>query len=154
MNRISPIWHPMTQHKVFGPALHVDSAKGARLKLRDGREIIDGISSWWVNTHGHCHPAIVEAVREQAGKLEQVIFAGFTHDPAEKLTRKLLQTVRHEFQRAEGAPLDFVFYSDSGSTAIEVALKMAVGFHENAGQKRHKIIALDGGYHGDTFGTM
>jgi len=144
----------MTQHKVFGPALHVESASGARLKLRDGREIIDGISSWWVNTHGHCHPKIVEAVREQAGKLEQVIFAGFTHDPAEKLTRKLLSTVHAEFDGKDGPSLDYVFYSDSGSTAIEVALKMAIGFHKNAGEQRHKVIALDGGYHGDTFGTM
>lgn len=153
-SRVSPIWHPMTQHKVFGPALHVERAEGSYLHLRGGRKIVDGISSWWVNTHGHCHPKIVEAVREQAGKLEQVIFAGFTHDPAEKLTRKLLSTVNHAFQGAEGRKLDFVFYSDSGSTAIEVALKMAIGFHENNDEKRHKIIALDGGYHGDTFGTM
>jgi adenosylmethionine-8-amino-7-oxononanoate aminotransferase len=144
----------MTQHKVFGPALHVDRAEGAYLYLRGGRRVLDGISSWWVNTHGHCHPKIVDAVREQAGKLEQVIFAGFTHDPAEKLTRKLLSSVRDSFKECEGRPLDFVFYSDSGSTAIEAALKMAIGFHENAGEKRHKVIALDGGYHGDTFGAM
>ncbi|HOO81606.1 MAG TPA: adenosylmethionine--8-amino-7-oxononanoate transaminase [Alphaproteobacteria bacterium] len=154
MRRISPIWHPMTQHKICGPALHVDSAAGARLKLRGGQEIIDGISSWWVNTHGHCHPKIVEAVRAQAGKLEQVIFAGFTHDPAEKLTRKLLSTVHGTFEGKDGSALDYVFYSDSGSTAIEVALKMAIGFHENAGEQRHKVIALEGGYHGDTFGAM
>ncbi|MEM7651093.1 MAG: adenosylmethionine--8-amino-7-oxononanoate transaminase [Pseudomonadota bacterium] len=154
MSRISPIWHPMTQHKVFGPALHVDSAEGAYLHMRGGRRVIDGISSWWVNTHGHCHPKIVEAVRAQAGKLEQVIFAGFTHDPAEKFTRKLLSTVSAAFKGGEGPNLEFVFYSDSGSTAIEVALKMAVGFHENNGEKRSKVIAIDGGYHGDTFGTM
>ncbi|MCB9983875.1 MAG: adenosylmethionine--8-amino-7-oxononanoate transaminase [Rhodospirillales bacterium] len=154
MNRISPIWHPMTQHKVFGPALHVESGSGARLKLRGGREVIDGISSWWVNTHGHCHPKIVGAVREQAGKLEQVIFAGFTHDPAENLTRKLLSTVHQAFQGKAGPSLDFVFYSDSGSTAIEVALKMAIGFHAQTGEARGKVIALDGGYHGDTFGAM
>ena len=154
MSRISPIWHPMTQHKIFGPALHVERAEGANLFLKGGQSLIDGISSWWVNTHGHCHPKIVEAVREQAGKLEQVIFAGFTHDPAEKLTRKLLSTVSTAFKAAEGPKLEFVFYSDSGSTAIEVALKMAIGYHENAGEKRHKVIALEGGYHGDTFGTM
>ena len=144
----------MTQHKVFGPALHVESAEGAYLHMRGGRKVIDGISSWWVNTHGHCHPKIVKAVQEQATKLEQVIFAGFTHDAAENLTRKLLSTVLGCFKNCEGRPLDFVFYSDSGSTAIEVAIKMAVGFHDNAGEKRHKIIALDGGYHGDTVGTM
>ena len=154
MGYISPVWHPMTQHKVFGPALHVESGSGARLKLKDGSELIDGISSWWVNTHGHCHPKIVEAVREQAGKLEQVIFAGFTHDPAERLTRKLLSTVHKSFEGCDGPKLDFVFYSDSGSTAIEVALKMAIGFHQNNGEKRNKILALDGAYHGDTFGTM
>jgi len=154
MNRVSPTWHPMTQHKTFGPALHVESASGAHLRLRDGREIIDGIASWWVNTHGHCHPKIVKAVQEQAAKLEQVIFAGFTHDPAERLTRKLLSTVHAAFDECSGKRLDFVFYSDSGSTAIEVALKMAIGFHENNGETRHKVIALDGGYHGDTFGTM
>ncbi len=151
---MSPIWHPMTQHKTFGPAVHVQSAKGEMLTLKNGKEIIDGISSWWVNTHGHCHPKIVEAVQEQAGKLEQVIFAGFTHDTAEDLTRKLLSTVKQNFEGCEGAPYSHVFYSDSGSTAIEVALKMAIGFHENAGEKRHKVIALEGGYHGDTFGTM
>jgi len=153
-DRLSPIWHPMTQHKTFGPAVHVKSASGEMLTLKNGKEVIDGISSWWVNTHGHCHPKIVEAVREQAGKLEQVIFAGFTHDPAEDLTRKLLTTVRQNFQNCDGAPYTHVFYSDSGSTAIEVALKMAIGFHDNAGEKRTKIIALEGGYHGDTFGTM
>ncbi len=157
-NRVSPIWHPMTQHKLSQSALHVDRGEGSYLHLRGGRKILDGISSWWVNTHGHCHPKIVEAVREQAGKLEQVIFAGFTHDPAEKLTRKLLNSVNHSFQGAlkdgGGKKLDFVFYSDSGSTAVEVALKMAIGFHENKGEKRHKVIALDGGYHGDTFGAM
>ncbi len=155
---ISAIWHPMTQHKTFGPAIHVERAKGAYLYARDatkgGRKIIDGISSWWVNTHGHCHPKIVEAVREQAGKLEQVIFAGFTHDPAENLTRALMRSVQREFENSEGQIPEHVFYSDSGSTAIEVALKMAIGFHQNAGQKRHKVIALEGGYHGDTFGTM
>ena len=157
-HHISPIWHPMTQHKTFGPALHVESAKGEMLKLKDGREIIDGISSWWVNTHGHCHPKIVEAVQDQVAKLEQVIFAGFTHDSAERLTRKLLTHVHREFDSAYqdnmGSKLDFVFYSDSGSTAIEVALKMAIGLHEAKGEKRHKVIALEGGYHGDTFGTM
>ena len=154
MTRVSPIWHPMTQHKTFGPALHVESAQGSYLNMKDGRRIIDGISSWWVNTHGHCHPKIVKAVQEQAAKLEQVIFAGFTHDPAEELTQKLLSTVRNAFRSAQGPSLDFVFYSDSGSTAIEVALKMAVGYFEQRQEKRRKVIALEGGYHGDTFGTM
>jgi len=148
--RNSPIWHPMTQHATFGDEINIERAEGAHLYTRNGRTIIDGISSWWVNTHGHCHPKIVSAVQDQAAKLEQVIFAGFTHDPAEKLTRKLLQTV----SKSIGPWLDYVFYSDSGSTAIEVALKMAIGFHEQTGKPRRKIVALEGGYHGDTFGAM
>ena len=154
MNRRSPIWHPMTQHKTFGPALHVESASGAHLKLRNGKTLIDGISSWWVNTHGHCHPKIVKAIQDQVEKLEQVIFAGFTHDAADELTAKLLSTTRRAFSRCEGAAHEHVFYSDSGSTAIEVALKMAIGYHQNNGESRTKIIAIEGGYHGDTFGTM
>ena len=138
--------------------INVDRAKGSVLYTPDGREIIDGISSWWLNMHGHCHSKIVEAVQAQAGRLDQVIFAGFTHDPAERLTRKLLSRVKESFDGMDGKRLEFAFYSDSGSTAVEVALKMAAGyFAQNAdaeNQKRTKILALDGGYHGDTFGTM
>ena len=153
-NRVSPVWHPMTQHKVFGPAVHIDRAEGAYLYERNGRQIIDGISSWWVNTHGHCHPKIVKAVQDQVAKLEQVIFAGFTHDPAENLTRKLLTSVKRCFNGMEGKRLEFAFYSDSGSTAIEVAMKMAAGYFAQNGAPRTKVLALEGGYHGDTFGTM
>ncbi|NCT40260.1 MAG: adenosylmethionine--8-amino-7-oxononanoate transaminase [Alphaproteobacteria bacterium] len=153
-NRVSPVWHPMTQHKVFGPAVHIERAEGAYLYQRNGKKIIDGISSWWVNTHGHCHPKIVAAVQEQVGKLEQVIFAGFTHEPAEKLTRKLLSAVKSRFHRMQGKRIEFAFYSDSGSTAIEVAMKMAAGYFAQNGDPRTKILALEGGYHGDTFGTM
>lgn len=153
--RVSPIWHPMTQHKMAGPMVNIDRAEGTYLYTRDGREIIDGISSWWVNTHGHCHPKIVQAVQAQAGRLEQVIFAGFTHEPAERLTRKLLSNVKASFDGMSGKRLEFAFYSDSGSTAIEIAMKMAAGYFAQSGeQKRTKILALEGGYHGDTFGTM
>lgn len=150
MRNVSPIWHPMTQHAVMPPEIFIDRAEGAHLHTKDGRKIIDGISSWWVNTHGHCHPKIVKAVQDQAEKLEQVIFAGFTHAPAEKLTQKLLQTTRASL----GRHLEFVFYSDSGSTAVEVALKMAIGYFKNTGAPRTKVVALEGGYHGDTFGAM
>lgn len=150
MSNTSHIWHPMTQHGIFPDSINVTHAKGTHLYTKDGKEIIDGIASWWLNTHGHCHPNIVKAVQEQAAKLEQVIFAGFTHDPAEQLTEKLLSTVH----KSMGDHLQYIFYSDSGSTAIEVALKMAIGYFEHNSKPRHKIIALEGGYHGDTFGTM
>ena len=146
MSETSPIWHPMTQHALMGPEIHIDRAEGAYLHANDGRAILDGISSWWVITHGHCHPKIAAAVKEQAEKLEQVIFAGFTHEPAEALAEKLLAMSAEE--------LEYVFFSDSGSTAIEVALKMAVGYFEHTGQTRRTIVALEGGYHGDTFGMM
>src|SRR5262245_13029323 len=118
MTRSSPIWHPFTQHALAGPAVDVARAEGAYLYTADGRKIIDAISSWWVTTHGHCHPKIVQAVQEQAGKLDQVIFAGFTHEPAEALAAKLVEITDPR--------LEYVFFSDSGSTAVEVALKMAI----------------------------
>lgn len=147
MREVSPIWHPMTQHALLPESIHIERAEGAYLHTKDERAIIDGISSWWVNTHGHCHPKIVKAVQAQAAKLEQVIFAGFTHEPAEELARKLLRLAHDD--------LEFVFFSDSGSTAVEVALKMAIGYFEHTGAPRRKrIVALEGGYHGDTFGAM
>lgn len=145
----SPLWHPFTQHALFPHSVHIDRAAGAYLYASEGkseRRILDAISSWWVITHGHCHPHIVHAVQAQAEKLDQVIFAGFTHEPAERLAEKLVQVA--------GAGLEHVFYSDSGSTAVEVALKMAVGYWAQTGRPRRKIIALEGGYHGDTFGGM
>ncbi len=136
----------MTQHALLPDSIQIERAEGASLYTKDGRRIVDGISSWWVNTHGHCHPKIVKAVQKQAEKLEQVVFAGFTHEPAEELTKKLL--------RIADPSLEFVFYSDSGSTAVEVALKMAMGHFEHQGKSRRKIVALEGAYHGDTFGAM
>lgn len=141
----SKIWHPLTQHGLGVPEVHVDAASGAYLHSGD-RAILDAISSWWVITHGHCHPKIVEAVQKQAGKLDQVIFAGFTHKPAEDLAAVLLALADPAHEH--------VFFSDSGSTAVEVALKMAVGYHAHQGKPRTKFIALQDGYHGDTFGAM
>lgn len=146
MSKKSPIWHPFTQHAIFPDLLEVVKAEGLYLHLRDGRKIMDGISSWWINTHGHCHPKIVKAVQEAASQVDQVIFAGFTHEPAEKLARKLVDI--------SGDGLDYVFFSDSGSTAVEVGLKMAIGYWHNTGRQRKTIVALENGYHGDTFGTM
>ncbi len=142
----SRVWHPFTQHAIAPEAVHVERAAGAYLFGQGGRRIIDAISSWWVITHGHGHPEIVKAVQEQAGALDQVIFAGFTHEPAEELAGRLIDITGNAF--------DHVFYSDSGSTAVEVALKMAIGYWHHSGYERHKIIAFDEGYHGDTFGTM
>ncbi len=144
------IWHPYTQHAINPKSIHIDRAAGAYLFARNEKKgercIIDAIASWWVITHGHCHPEIVNAVQNQAAKCDQVIFAGFTHEPAESLAEKLLSVV--------GSDLQHVFYTDSGSTAVEAALKMAIGYWQHSGKARRKIIALEGGYHGDTFGAM
>ena len=121
------------------------SGEGARLDTEKGR-LLDAISSWWVITHGHRHPRIVDAIKKQCDALDQVIFAGFTHQPAEDLGRALIGIAPRG--------LSHVFYSDSGSTAVEVALKMALGFWKNKGKQRTRIIALEHAYHGDTVGTM
>jgi adenosylmethionine-8-amino-7-oxononanoate aminotransferase len=142
----SPIWHPFTQHGLGEPIPLVTHAEGAALYTADGRRIIDAISSWWVTTHGHNHPRIVAAIREQAEKLDQIIFAGWTHEPAENLARSLLSMMPAELTR--------VFFSDSGSTSVEVALKMALGYWAARGERRHRILVLEHSYHGDTIGAM
>jgi adenosylmethionine---8-amino-7-oxononanoate aminotransferase len=143
---VSPVWHPFTQHALQPKMTSVVSAEGAYLFTRDNNRIIDAISSWWVVTHGHCHPHIVEAIQKQAQQLNQIIFAGYTHEPAEKLARALIDLT------PEG--LDHVFFSDSGSTSVEVALKMALGYWRNIGEQRSGIIVMEHSYHGDTIGTM
>ena len=143
---MSSIWHPFTQHGLEEPIPQVVRAEGAALYTADGQRVIDAISSWWVTTHGHCHPRIVEAIREQAGKLDQLIFAGWTHEPAEAVAAGLREILPAE--------LAHVFFSDSGSTAVEVALKMALGFHANTGTGRHRILVMEHSYHGDTIGAM
>jgi adenosylmethionine---8-amino-7-oxononanoate aminotransferase len=144
--RASPIWHPFTQHALQPEMVEIARSEGAWLTTSDGRRILDAISSWWVVTHGHRHPHIVAAIKEQAERLDQVIFAGFTHAPAEQLARGLLGLAR--------PGLAHVFFSDSGSTAVEVALKMALGYWRNIGEARHRILALEHAYHGDTIGGM
>lgn len=152
----SPVWHPFFQHGLEEAIPQVESARGACLHLADGRTLIDGISSWWVTTHGHCEPRIAAAIAAQAGTLDQLIFAGYTHGPAETVARGLIDLA----PRAPGQPsLAHVFYSDSGSTAVEVALKMALGYWHNrslAGldAPRSRILVLEHSYHGDTIGTM
>jgi len=142
----SPVWHPFTQHALQPSPVEIVAAEGAWLKTADGRRILDAISSWWVTTHGHRHPHIVAAIKAEAERLDQVIFAGFTHAPAERLARGLV---------AIAPPgLEHVFYSDSGSTSVEVALKMALGYWHNVGESRQRVLALEHGYHGDTIGGM
>lgn len=114
---MTSVWHPFTQMRDFAPTGRVVRAEGAWLFLEDGRRLFDGISSWWVNTHGHAHPRIAAAIAAQARAFDQVILADFTHGPAEQLTAALLRVLPQGLSR--------VFFSDDGSTSVEVALKMA-----------------------------
>jgi adenosylmethionine---8-amino-7-oxononanoate aminotransferase len=141
------LWHPFTHEGADPPPLQIVSGEGVFLETRDGRRILDAISSWWVNLHGHSHPAIAAAIAEQAARLEHVLFAGFSHEPAEELAARLGKIVP--------APLRHIFFSDDGSTAVEVALKLAVQFWSNCGRpEKHSIVALEHAYHGDTVGAM
>ena len=142
----SPVWHPFTQHGLGDPIPLISHAKDAKLYAADGTNWIDAISSWWVTTHGHAHPRIMAAIAEQTEKLDQLIFAGWTHEPAETLAAELV--------RITPDPLTRVFFSDSGSTSVEVALKMALGYWYNIGEARSLILVLEHSYHGDTIGTM
>lgn len=139
-------WHPYTQMKTAGDAIPIVKGKGVYLYDDEGKKYIDAVSSWWVTLHGHAHPYIAERVFEQLNTLEQVIFAGFTHEPAVQLSENLLKLLP-ENQRK-------VFYSDNGSTAVEVALKMCIQYAYNLGKKKTKILAFKNAYHGDTFGAM
>lgn len=124
----------------------IASTDGAYLVDEDGNRILDAISSWWVITHGHRHPSVTAAIRQASEAYDQIIFAEFSHEPAEKLAEGLL--------RIAPPGLSHVFYSDSGSTAVEVALKMALGYFHNIGQSHDRIVVMEHGYHGDTIGTM
>lgn len=143
---LKSIWHPFTPLRGMEEPLVIERAEGVNLFTNDGKKIIDAISSWWVNLHGHSHPHIAQAIAQQAAKLEHVIFAGFTHEPAIRLAERLLEILPDNQAK--------VFYSDNGSTATEVAIKMAFQYFYNQGIKKSKIIAIDGAYHGDTFGAM
>jgi adenosylmethionine-8-amino-7-oxononanoate aminotransferase len=140
------IWHPYTQMKTASPPVPIVRGEGALLFDENGKKYIDGVSSWWVNIHGHSHPYIAQKVAEQLTKLEHVIFAGFTHPTAVELAERLLAILPDNQQK--------VFYSDNGSTAIEVAIKMCLQYWNNQGQTRSKMLAFKNAYHGDTFGAM
>jgi adenosylmethionine-8-amino-7-oxononanoate aminotransferase len=140
------IWHPYTQMKTAAPPIGIVRGEGTCLFDEQGKKYIDAVSSWWVNIHGHAHPYIARKVSEQLHKLEHVIFAGFTHEGAIELAERLLAILPDNQQKA--------FYSDNGSTAIEVAIKMCLQYWLNKGNQRTKIIAFKNAYHGDTFGAM
>ena len=140
------IWHPFTQMKTAAAPIAIVKGEGAKLYDEAGNIYIDAIASWWTNLHGHAHPHIAAALRNQAETLEHVIFADFTHKPAVELAERLLAKMPQNQAR--------IFYSDNGSTAVEVAIKMAFQYWYNIGKPRKKIIALEGAYHGDTFGAM
>jgi adenosylmethionine-8-amino-7-oxononanoate aminotransferase len=140
------VWHPYTQHHQAPLPVPIVRAKGAWLYDADGRAILDAISSWWVTTHGHCHDDIVDAITDQAKRLDQVIFAGFTHEPAAALAAELVQRLPRGLSK--------IFFSDDGSTAVEVAIKLSLQSYANRGTPRRLIAALDNAYHGDTFGAM
>jgi adenosylmethionine-8-amino-7-oxononanoate aminotransferase len=141
------LWHPYTQMKTAPPPLPIVRGEGVYLYTQDGRRLLDGISSWWVNIHGHSHPMLNAALAAQAAKLEHVLFAGATHEPAVELAEKL--------QSILPAGLTRIFYSDNGSTAVEVAIKMTWQYWQNRGESgRREFIAMHAAYHGDTLGAM
>jgi adenosylmethionine-8-amino-7-oxononanoate aminotransferase len=141
------VWHPFTQHGTEGDPIVIARAKAASLYDADAREILDLISSWWTCTHGHSHPKINAALAEQAARFEHVMFAGFTHKPATDLAAAVADALPSDLTR--------VFFSDDGSTSVEVALKIAYQYWINVGEPRRRLlIGFDGGYHGDTLGAM
>lgn len=146
MTSPSPIWHPFTQHAVHGEIPLIVRSEGAWLEAADGRRIFDAISSWWVVTHGHRYPPIMQAIRDATDNLDQIIFAGLTHPPAEELAALLIEIAP--------AGLRHLFFSDSGSTSVEVALKMALGYWLHSGEHRRRILAIEEAYHGDTVAGM
>ncbi len=141
------MWHPYGGLPAASAALPVVSAEGVRLRLADGRELIDGMSSWWCAVHGYCHPALDKAVEDQLGRMAHVMFGGLTHEPAVRLAERLVQMTPEGLER--------VFFADSGSVAVEVAIKMCLQYQRAAGRpERSRLLTVRGGYHGDTFGAM
>lgn len=141
----SPVWHPYMQMQNADTMPCIVRGEGVWLFDDEGNKYLDAVASWWTNLHGHAHPHIAQRIAEQAQQLEQVIFAGFTHPAAEELAQRLLQFIPYH---------QHVFYSDNGSTAVEVAIKMALQYHANRGKERSRVVCFKDAYHGDTFGSM
>jgi adenosylmethionine-8-amino-7-oxononanoate aminotransferase len=139
-------WHPYTQHKTSLPAVAIVKGEGALLWDEEGKEYIDAIASWWVNPYGHSNRYLADAIYKQLTTLEHVLFGGFTHEPAVVLSEKLMQILPSNQAK--------LFYSDNGSTAVEVAIKVALQFHYNQGNPKKKILAFENAFHGDTFAAM
>ncbi|PKA97986.1 adenosylmethionine-8-amino-7-oxononanoate aminotransferase [Flavobacteriaceae bacterium MAR_2009_75] len=140
------IWHPLTQHKLNPSMLGIVKAKGALLYDETGKEYIDGIASWYTSVYGHCNDYILERVHAQMQQLDQVVFSGFTHEPAVRLSEELIKILPNNQEK--------LFFSDNGSTATEIGIKMALQYHFNRGEKRPIMLAFEEGFHGDTFGAM
>ena len=140
------IWHPLTQHKLNPSMLGIVKAKGALLYDENDKEYVDGIASWYTSVYGHCNDYIIERVQAQMQQLDQVVFSGFTHEPAVRLSEELIKILPNNQEK--------LFFSDNGSTATEIGIKMALQFHFNRGEKRPIMLAFEEGFHGDTFGAM
>jgi adenosylmethionine-8-amino-7-oxononanoate aminotransferase len=140
------IWHPLTQHKLHPEAIAITKAKGCLLFDENGNEYIDAIASWYTCMYGHCNDYITSRVTKQMQTLDQVVFSGFTHEPAVKLSEALIDILPDNQNK--------IFFSDNGSSSVEIGIKMALQYHFNKGEKRNTLIAFEGGFHGDTFGAM
>ncbi|NAS31233.1 adenosylmethionine--8-amino-7-oxononanoate transaminase [Flavobacteriaceae bacterium R38] len=140
------LWHPLTQHKLHPDTIAISKAKGALLYDDQGKAYIDGIASWYTCMYGHCNPYIIDKVHTQMQKLDQVVFSGFTHEPAVRLSEALIEILPDNQEK--------LFFSDNGSTSTEVGIKMALQYHFNQGKKKNLIVAFEEGFHGDTFGAM
>ena len=140
------LWHPLTQHKLHPEHIAITKAKGCVLTDEDGNTYIDAIASWYTSMFGHCNPYITEKVSEQMKQLDQIVFSGFTHEPAIKLSEALIQILPENQNK--------LFFSDNGSTSVEIGIKMAFQFHFNNNEKRNTLVAFENGFHGDTFGAM
>ncbi|WP_026753843.1 adenosylmethionine--8-amino-7-oxononanoate transaminase [Sediminibacter sp. Hel_I_10] len=140
------LWHPLTQHKLHPDTVAIVKAKGCTLTDEDGKDYIDAIASWYTAMYGHCNPHVTERVTRQMQTLDHVIFSGFTHEPAVKLSEALIEILPENQNK--------LFFSDNGSTAVEIGIKMALQYHSNRDEKRNVFISFEHGFHGDTFGAM